>query len=157
MNHRADFRRVKIHRSYTVRELARITGVHEHTVRAWTKAGLATLADARPVLISGGEAKRFLSERQRSRKRPCGPGRFYCFRCREPRPPALAMADWVPVTDTVGDLSALCPDCGTVMHKRVSTARLATIGAEMEIAFPKGRSRLDESANPSLNRDFVKD
>ncbi|NLH81429.1 MAG: helix-turn-helix domain-containing protein [Phyllobacteriaceae bacterium] len=157
MNHRADVRRVKIHRTYTVQELARITGMHDHTVRAWIKAGLATLEDARPILVSGAEAKRFLTARSKARKRPCGPGRFYCFRCREPREPALDMADYVPVTETTGDLSALCPACGTIMHKRVSKVGLGLAAARMDIAFPQASSRLDESPAPSLNRDFGKD
>ncbi len=155
MKHRADLRRVKVHRTYTVQELARVTGVHDHTVRAWIKAGLATLCDAHPILVSGREAKRFLSERRRSRKRPCGPDRFYCFRCREPREPAFGVAEFVPLTNTFGNLTALCPECGTLMHKRASAARLDGIGTKMEITFPMGRSRLDESPNPSLNRDFA--
>lgn len=157
MNHRADFRRVKIHRTYTVQELARVTGMHEHTVRAWIKSGMAVLSDARPLHVSGAEAKRFLSERRLSRKRPCGPGRFYCFRCRDAREPALGMADFTPFDATTGNLSALCPVCETTMHKRISTAGLTLARTRMDIAFPKASSRLDESTDPSLNHDFGKD
>jgi hypothetical protein len=157
MNHRADVRRVKRHRTYTVSELARVTGVHDHTVRVWIKAGLAVLSDARPILISGDEAKLFLAARRAARKTPCGPGRFYCFRCREPREPALGMADYVPFDDAIGNLSALCPVCATVMNKRASLARLGVVAARMEVAFPMGRTRLKESSGPTLNRDFGKD
>lgn len=157
MNHRADFRRVKIHRSYTVKELARTTGVHDHTVRAWIKSGLPTIGDDRPTLIAGEDAKRFLADRRKTRKRPCGPGEFYCFRCRVPRAPAFGMADYVPFTDTIGNLSALCPTCGTIMNRRASPARLAALSGKLDIAFPMGRTRLGERSDPSLNRAFGKD
>ncbi len=46
-------RRVKIHRSYTVEEIASLFGVHKNTVREWVKAGLPTCDDKRPMLILG--------------------------------------------------------------------------------------------------------
>ena len=101
--------------------------------------------------------KRFLTSRRAALKSPCGPGKFYCFRCREPREPALGMADYLPFDDALGNLSALCPVCATVMNKRASLARLGVVAARMEVAFPMGRTRLNESSDPSLNRDFGKD
>ncbi len=48
-NHRL----VKIHRSYTVEEIAHLFGIHKNTVRRWVKAGLAISDDKRPMLILG--------------------------------------------------------------------------------------------------------
>ena len=47
-NHRL----VKIHRSYTVEEIAELFGIHKNTVRDWVKGGLATSDDKRPMLDS---------------------------------------------------------------------------------------------------------
>ena len=44
-------RHVKIHRSYTVEEIAGLFGIHKNTVRRWVKAGLPTSDDKRPMLI----------------------------------------------------------------------------------------------------------
>lgn len=139
VNH-ASMRRVKVHRSYTVQELARTIGGHENTVRRWiTKEGLPTIDDSRPTLVSGAEVKAFLEARHRSRKRPCAPEQMYCFRCREARTPALSMADCIPIDDATGNLTGLCPACGTLMNKRVALARLGVIAAQLDIRFPKGR------------------
>ena len=48
-NHRL----VKIHRSYTVEEIASLFGIHKNTVRGWVKAGLPTCDNKRPMLILG--------------------------------------------------------------------------------------------------------
>jgi Helix-turn-helix domain len=45
-------RLVKIHRSYTVEEVARILQKHKNTVRAWIKQGLRPIDGRRPILNS---------------------------------------------------------------------------------------------------------
>ena len=50
---RPNYRLVKIHRNYTVEEVARLFGTHNNTVRAWVKAGLPTCDGKRPTLILG--------------------------------------------------------------------------------------------------------
>ena len=87
---------IKMHRSYSVGELAAVCGVHKNTVRHWQRQGLEPIDDGRPVLFQGAAVRDFLAERNASRKRPCPPGTLYCFRCREPRPPALGMVDYRP-------------------------------------------------------------
>jgi hypothetical protein len=78
---------------------------------------------------------------------------MYCFKCRSPKKPAADMADYLPITATSGNLRALCPDCGTFMHRRAAFAKLNMVGANLDIAFPQAVSRIGERASPSLNRD----
>jgi hypothetical protein len=121
---RLNARRVKIHRTYTVDEAARLFEVHTNTVRGWIKSGLPTVDDRRPILILGRDLVRFLfNRRQRTRQR-CRPGQLYCFRCRAPKSPAARMADYMPITAASGNLRGLCPDCLGLMCRLVSPARL---------------------------------
>ena len=117
---RVNPRAVKLHRSYSVPELAACCGVHKNTVRHWQRDGLKPLDGVRPALFQGAIVRAFLSTRNASRNRPCPPGTLYCFRCREPRPPALGMVDFVSINDKSGIKSCAaldpawlrCPFCG---------------------------------------------
>src|SRR5260370_37945367 len=104
-------RLAKIHRNYTVEEVAAVLGVHRNTVREWVKRGLPTNDDRRPMLILGRDLVAFLHARRAKNKRICQPGEIYCVRCRAPKAPAGDMADYQPVTETVGDLIASSSDC----------------------------------------------
>src|ERR1035437_10726392 len=68
-NHRL----VKIHRSYTVEEIACLFGTHKNTVRAWVKTGLPTSDRKRPMLILGVDLAAYLKARRTKNKRPCQP------------------------------------------------------------------------------------
>src|SRR5258705_3467908 len=94
----ANSRRIKIHRSYTVEETARLFGTHKNTVRAWVKAGLPTCDRKRPTLILGRDLAVFLKDRRARRKQPCQLGEIYCVRCRAPKTPAANMVEYKPVT-----------------------------------------------------------
>src|SRR4051812_24104132 len=95
-------RRVKVHRNYSVEEIARLFRVHKNTVRNWAKQGLAAINDQRPILILGRELSRFLSERRQRTKQTCGPGRIYCIACRAPKMPAGNMAECTPTGPLAG-------------------------------------------------------
>ena len=124
---RVNPRAVKLHRSYCITELAACLGVHKNTVRHWQRGGLKPIDRGRPLLFQGTIVRAFLSARNASRKRPCPPGTLYCFRCREPRPPALGMVDYLSINAKSGNLRAICAMCETVMHRRASKAALASI------------------------------
>jgi hypothetical protein len=116
---------IKTHRCYSIGELSDRLGVHKNTVRNWQRSGLTPIDDGRPILFQGGAIRDFLKKQNVSRKVPCGPGRFYCLRCREPRSPAGAMVDFLPVTERSGNLRAICETCGTLMHRRASVTAIA--------------------------------
>ena len=91
---RPNYRLVKIHRNYTVEDVARLFGKHKNTVRAWVKAGLPTCDSKRPTLILGRELAAYLLERRTKNKQPCQPDEIYCVRCRAPKRPAGDMAEY---------------------------------------------------------------
>jgi hypothetical protein len=126
---------VKLHRAYSVGELADRLGVHKHTVRHWQCEGLKPIDDNRPTLFQGATVRAFLRNRNANRKRPCPPGTMYCFRCRSPRSPALGMVDYTPFNAVSGNLKAICATCDTIMHRRARQALLATVlpGFEVQI------------------------
>lgn len=147
-------RLAKIHRNYTVEEIATLFGVHRNTVRAWVKRGLPTSDDRRPMLILGRDLVAFLQVQRAKNKRICQPGEIYCVRCRAPKAPAGAMADYETLTATQGNLVAICPDCETIIYRRVSLAKLAQIRGKLDITFPQALRHIGESLQPSVNSDF---
>jgi hypothetical protein len=136
---RPSYRRVKIHRSYTVEEVACLFGTHKNTVRAWVKSGLPTCDRKRPILILGRELAAYLKARRLKNKRPCQPGEIYCVRCRAPKLPAGEMAEYEPATEKFGNLKGICPDREGMIYQRVSLAKLAQIRGKLDITFTEAR------------------
>lgn len=112
-------RLVKIHRTYTVDDVARLFGLHKNTVRNWIKHGLPTVDDKRPILIRGAALVEYLSNLRRKSKRPCAAGELYCLPCRKPQRPAFGEVEYVPLTQSGGNLRGLCPTCSRLIHRRV--------------------------------------
>jgi excisionase family DNA binding protein len=119
---------VKTHRNYTVEEVARAMGIAKGTIRRWIRSGnLPALMDRKPHLIIRGDLIDYLKGRAIKRvKLPLH--ECYCFKCRAARPPALAMADYIPLTPTTGNLRAICGTCYSLMHKAVRLAALDHAG-----------------------------
>ena len=134
----ADIRRLKIHRTYTVAEIAEILGVSRSTVLKWKRHGLAPVDDVRPALFRGDTAQGYLRGLRTSRRQKCPPGHMYCLPCRAPKAPALGMVDYVPRTPTNGNLRGLCPDCGRLIHRATSLAKLEGARGDLEVCFPEG-------------------
>jgi hypothetical protein len=151
---RPNHRLVKIHRSYTVEEIAKLFGIHKNTVRGWVKVGLATIDDKRPMLILGHGLAAFLQARRQKNKRTCKPGELYCVRCRVPKFPAGDMADYEPVTEKIGNLIAICPDCHSIINRRVSLAKIEEVCGKMDITFPQAMRHIVESTKPTVNSDL---
>ena len=146
-------RLVKIHRNYSVEDIARLFGIHKNTVRSWLKQGLTAIDDRRPTLILGRELSRFLQERRQRAKQSCGPGRIYCIACRRPKVPAGKMAECTPTSPLAGNLCGICPDCDRLIYRRVNLAKIDTVRGELEITFKQPDPRLRERDVPTVNCD----
>ncbi|MCP5246580.1 MAG: helix-turn-helix domain-containing protein [Burkholderiales bacterium] len=147
----------KIHRSYTVEEVASLYGVFKGTVRAWIKTGLPTLNDIRPMLILGRDLVAFHQARRKKNKQKCKPGEIYCVRCRAPKKPAGDMADYQIITDKIGNLEAICPDCDNIMNRRVSLSTLEQISGKLSISLPQALEHIIDSNQSSVNSDLKRE
>ena len=147
-------RLAKVHHSYTVDETSRLFSVHKNTVRHWLKLGLPTNDDSRPCLILGRDLRAFLESRRANKKRPCGQNELYCVRCRAPRAPAGGMVDYQPTGNGLGNLTAICPECSTLMNRRASLGTLQQFEAVFQVTFPVALRRIAESGLPGVNSDF---
>lgn len=150
-------RGIRLHRNYTVEEVARITGCAKGTIRRWIKSGaLPALTDRKPNLVLGGDLADHLRARASS-----GPKlqlhECYCFKCRAPRSPALGIADYRPLTSTTGNLRALCGVCTTVMHKAIQMAALVALNRILEVTVQQATEHLIDTDSPSLNDHFAKE
>ena len=149
--------RPKIHRNYTVDEVAKLRGVHKNTVRSWLRQGLPSLKERKPQLILGRDLSEFEAKRQQERKRPCGPGQIYCMRCRKPRKPAPGTTRYTPSTTGAGCISATCSDCPTPVFRRISIASLEREQAYWGITWPKAQEHIVESNKPSVDCDLKRE
>jgi hypothetical protein len=139
-------RLAKIHRNYSVEDVAALFGVHRGTVREWIKRGLPIIDDKRPFLILGTDLFDFLHGRRTKNKRTCQPGEIYCVRCRAPKSPAGDMADYRPVTESLGNLIGMCPDCELMMYRRVNLAKLDQIRGNLDITMAQALPHIVETA-----------
>lgn len=143
----------KIHRSYSVDDVARLFKIHKNTVRNWFKQGLEPIDGHRPILVRGAEIRRFLSERRARAKQPSGSGHIYCLPCRAPKVPALKMAECVATGDTTGTLQGICPDCGRMIYRRVNPLKIDAVRGDLDVTFTQAGPRLEETTKPNVNCD----
>jgi len=126
-------RSIKANKSYQVDELADTAGVSIGTVRNWIRAGMPLLDESRPMMIMGFQALEFLMTRQTNGKRPLQVGEFYCLRCKAPRAPMGAMADYVPTSETGGRLKALCGTCECQCNRNIRGIDLPEIRKVLDV------------------------
>lgn len=149
-------RRAKLHRSYSITELATALGVHKHTVRHWIRLGLPTVDGTRPILILGSDLQTWWKLQHKAAKRPCQPGQLYCCKCREPKAPALGMVEYAAINATTGNLKALCETCGSLMHLRTRLADVKARTPGLAVTRTLAPSSIVETAKPSPNCDNSK-
>jgi hypothetical protein len=153
-NRRLNHRLAKIHRSYTVEEVATLFGVHRNTVREWIRRGLPTCDSKRPQLILGWQLADWVRTRRQGMKRSCQPGELYCVRCRTPQRPAGDVVEYRPLTVTLGTLVGICPSCESLMYRRVNAAKVAQACGSLSLSLPHASPHLDERPNPFVNSDL---
>ena len=121
MPRRIDWRRVKVHRSYTYSEAARVLGVHKNTVANWVKReGLPALTERKPHIILGQDLRDFLRERREKTRTLLSMGEMYCLGCKAERKPAEGMVEEVSGTTGAVMLRGLCPVSHHIMSRRVA-------------------------------------
>ena len=64
------------------------------------------------------------------------------------------MVEYSPITEKFGNLSAICPDCDSIMNRRVSLAKLEQVRGKMEISFPQAMQHVVERAKPTVNSNL---
>ena len=146
-------RLAKMHRSYSVEEIAQLFRVHKNTVRAWLRQGLKVIDCQRPTVVRGEEVRRFLIERRVRAKRPTGPGRIYCLPCREPKVPAGNMAECRVTSGSAGTLCGICPDCDRLIYRRVNPQKLDALRGQLDLTITRAGPRIEETSNPNVNCD----
>jgi hypothetical protein len=135
--------RARIHRNYSVDDVARLHNVAKGTVRRWIKSGLPVLTDQKPMLILGEDLLRFLAARK-AQAQTCRPDECYCVKCRAPRRPAGDMAEFVPLTARTGNLRGICPVCGRLMHKRIRCDAVEPLRAVLDVTIAQAVPSLKE-------------
>jgi hypothetical protein len=146
----------KIHRNYSVEEIAGLFSVHKNTVRMWIKDGLVTIDTKRPVLIKGSSLRDYLQSKRATAKRKCQPDEIYCVRCRVPQRPAENMAEYEAINANTGRLMGLCPCCNGIINKYFTVSQLEQIRGKLDITLPKTLEHINERTKPLLNSDFKK-
>jgi hypothetical protein len=144
MNKRLIPNRAKIHRNYTVEEIADLFGVHKNTVREWIKKGLPVNDDKRPLLVLGVELRSYIQAKRVEHKQKCKPCELYCLRCKVPQYPYGGMVDYEPSTDSIGRLIGICPICNGVINKFTSLVCLEGIYEGLDITVLKKPERISK-------------
>jgi hypothetical protein len=101
-----------------------------------------------------GDLANFLRERRAKGKCPLKPNEMYCLRCREAREPAFGDVEYLPATPSGGNLRGLCPACSTLMHRRVSLARMHLMPPEWQATVRQGQERIRACYELSLKCDL---
>ncbi|PCJ87455.1 MAG: DNA-binding protein [Thiotrichaceae bacterium] len=138
-------RLAKIHRSYTVEEIAILYNIHKNTVRSWIKDGLLTCDNKRPTLILGRQLREFLIRKRKKNKSTCPPGTIYCVGCKLPQKPVDNIVLYQPITDTKGMLIGTCPCDGHRIYRFISSLKLKQINLEFIVT----KKTADEGLNNS--------
>lgn len=146
-----NLQRIKVNRSYTVKELALLLGGDKKTILRWIKLGLPIVDARRPLLILGSACKQFLQQKRNTRRQTCPVAHLFCVRCRAPKLPAGNMVDWLANKSGSGLLQGICPDCGGLIHRGVAAAKLEAVTKGLEVTLPRAQRGLSEASSPLRN------
>jgi hypothetical protein len=141
-NRRVSARHVKSRRTYNVCEAAKVVAVTEATIRDWLAKGLEAVEGVSPTIIRGVDIIAYLKQRSEERRKPCGPGRLFCFSCDDPKTPAYDEVEFWPDGPKTGVLTGLCPDCASTLKRRTSLATIDAATGNLKVTIRRADSRL---------------
>lgn len=144
-------RKAKIHRSYTLDEVAKLYDVHKNTVRNWIKQGLPILDNRKPFMVLGSALNSFHAERRKKLKQPCNTNQIYCMRCRIPQIPKSKQVSCKSVGHNTANLVGICPACSSLMYRRVSLRKFEQFKAVWDIKVPQGNQHIVNTGHPPVN------
>lgn len=116
---RTSIRAIRAGRTYTIEEVSELLNLSVAAVRSWVKAGLPILKAKRPFLIIGEDLISFLTERQKSAKRPLAPDQLYCLRCKAQTRPYGGLVDAIPQKGKTLRLVGICETCGGMCNRMI--------------------------------------
>jgi uncharacterized protein (DUF983 family) len=67
------------------------------------------------------------------------------------------VADYIPTKAGRGLLRGLCPDCGGLIHRFVTEAKIGAVCGDLDVARPAPQPRMCDSPAPLPNVAFDKD
>lgn len=138
-------RLAKIHRSYKVDEIADLYGTHKNTVLNWIKQGLPTFDNKRPLMILGSDLNAFHAKQRVKNKRPCKQNEIYCMKCKTPKEPASGMVEYQSVNAKTGNIIGICPECETLMYRRISNTKIQQFSEQMGFTIPQAHLHIVDS------------
>jgi hypothetical protein len=138
-------RLAKIHRSYKVDEIADLYGTHKNTVLNWIKQGLPTFDNKRPLMILGSDLNAFHAKQRVKNKRPCKQNEIYCMKCKIPKEPASGMVEYQSVNAKTGNIIGICPECETLMYRRISNTKIQQFSEQMGFTIPQAHLHIVDS------------
>ncbi len=152
-------RLAKLHRPYTVADIAETYAVNEQTVRRWIIFhGLQPVDDGRPTIIKGAVLRQFLERRAIRPVRERPPGTLYCFGCKGFRRPVTGLIDFeVCEGAATGDLRGLCESCNSIMHRATRRDDVALVLPDVEVRVVEAAPRIVGRAGPPLNVNSKRD
>jgi hypothetical protein len=145
-------RRLKATVSYDFNTAAKLIGIHKNAIRRWAKAGLLVDRTARQHTVRGDVLKAYLDARKRSRRQPCKPHEFHCFKCRAPSEAYGRLVDAFPMGPKRLRLTGQCEQCGTTLNKVQAVSKLPKLREQFDF-LQQALERLSVCVNPNLNSD----
>lgn len=146
----------KIHRSYTVGEVAVLYSVHKRTVRNWIKSGLFTYREKRPNLILGTDLRMFINNQRKGYKNECEQSEIYCFKCRTPQKPNVKTVEFIKHSNGIGRLFARCNKCDSKMNKYFSLRLINAIRNDLLVETTEANKghNCDWEGSPKLHLEL---
>jgi hypothetical protein len=147
------YRFIRRRRSYSIRELSNLIGVHRQTALRWYKSGMMPVAgSANPLIFMGYEIQKFLRGRRASRRVHLEPHQFYCMKCKSATTSEVKDLDLTFTCRTIGKndqavtIVGRCKTCSAKVCRFTTARRAETVLTAMT----------DESNQSGLERvDFT--